>query len=375
MRIISYEYASLDPGGLSFSKIELGKMNLFVGDTASGKTRLLNTIFNLGSAVTGQRQVGSLSKWKLTFDHQGIQYGWHIRTDRSPEGKPIVIEEHLWQQTDSSKITIVKRTPEIFSFGASKLPKLGSDRLSISVLKEEDSIRPLCEGFSLILRRYFHADALTAIMPVATPTPEFFSISINNLFQLHTMNLPLSLKLYKLTQYFPDIYKKICDNFANVFPFIRDIDIKDVKELVPSTLLRDPTPVLCIKEKNSKKWIGIDQLSSGMQKVLLILTDTLSLPDGAMYLIDEYENSLGVSAIDFLPSFIISLEKDIQFIITSHHPYIINKIPVENWLVFNRKVGKVTIRYGQSNVDAYGRSKQERFIKLINDPFYSGDID
>lgn len=375
MRIINYEYTSLVPGGLSFSKIELGKINLFVGDTASGKTRLLNTIFNLGSAITGQRQFGPLSMWKLTFDHQGIKYGWHIRTDTSPEGKPIVIQEHLWQQTDSSKITIVQRTPEIFSFGGSKLPKLGSDRLSISVLKEEDSIRPLYEAFSLILRRYFHADALSSVMPVTVPNPEFFQRSLNTLFELHVMDLPLNLKLYQLTKNFPDIYKNICDNFVNVFPSIKDVDIKDFKELTPSATLPGPTPVLCIKERNSKKWISIDQLSSGMQKVLLILTDTLSLPDGAMYLIDEYENSLGVSAIDFLPSFIISLEKDIQFIITSHHPYIINKIPVENWLVFNRKGGKVTIRYGQSNIDVYGRSRQESFIKLINDPFYSGDVE
>lgn len=375
MRIIAYEFADLRAGGMSFSKVEMGKVNLIVGDTGSGKTRFLNTIFNLGSSVTGQRQLGGPSRWELTFDHQGIQYGWQIRTDIAPYNRPIVVKEHLWQQTNSSRITIVHRTPQGFSFKDSELPKLSSDSLSISILKEEDSIRPLFEAFSLILRRYFHADALKTIMPVSVPNPEFFQVPIDNLLQLHTMDLPLNLKLYQLAKNFPEIYENICYNFTNVFSSIKDISIKDVKELVPSSKLLGPTPVLCVKEKNIKKWIGIDQLSSGMQKVLLILTDTLSLPSGGMYLIDEYENSLGVSAIDFLPSFIIGLEKDIQFIITSHHPYIINKIPVENWLVFGRKGGKVTVRYGQSNIDIYGRSKQESFIKLINDPFYSRDVD
>ncbi len=112
-----------------------------------------------------------------------------------------------------------------------------------------------------------------------------------------------------------------------------------------------------------------------MQKVLLILTDIYTLPNGSIYLIDEYENSLGVSAIDFFPSFLTDLERDIQFIITSHHPYLINNIPVQNWLVFHRDGSQVQVRYGEENIKAYGESKQTRFLKLLNDPFYSRDID
>ena len=80
MRIITYEFADLHSGGLSFSKLQLGKINLVVGDTASGKTRFLNTIFNLGASVAGQRQFGGPSQWKLTFDHEGIQYGLSLKS-------------------------------------------------------------------------------------------------------------------------------------------------------------------------------------------------------------------------------------------------------------------------------------------------------
>jgi len=376
MKITTFEYTSLLPGRLSISKFELGKINLVVGDTGSGKTRFLNTLFNLASSVRQKRQLGAPNFWRLTFEHQGIKYGWYVRTHIAPDRNPIVLQEHLWQQINSSKKTIVKRSPEIFSFKDLALPKLPSDILSVSILKEEDIVRPIYEAFSLILRRYFHADALALITPVLVPDPKFFHKSFDNISEFYSEgDLPLNLKLYQLDKNFPNIYRKVCDNFINVFPSIKDIAIKDLKELLPSSKTPGFTPVLCVKEKNINKWIGIDQLSSGMQKVLLILTDILSLPDGSIYLIDEYENSLGISAIDFLPSFLIGLEKDIQFIITSHHPYIINRIPIENWLVFSRKGTKVKVRYGQSNIDAYGRSKQEQFIKLINDPFYSGDID
>jgi len=90
---------------------------------------------------------------------------------------------------------------------------------------------------------------------------------------------------------------------------------------------------------------------------------------------DEYENSLGINAINFFPSFLADIETDKQFIITSHHPYIINKIPVENWFIFHRKGSEIKIRYGRENVERFGRSKQQRFIQLINDPFYNEGVE
>lgn len=112
-----------------------------------------------------------------------------------------------------------------------------------------------------------------------------------------------------------------------------------------------------------------------MQKVLLILTDIFVFPEGGIYLIDEYENSLGINAIDFFPSFILEVEKDIQFIVTSHHPYIINEIPVKNWYVFHRKGTEVVIKHGSELAERFGKSKQKAFIKLINDSFYTEGVE
>ena len=73
-------------------------------------------------------------------------------------------------------------------------------------------------------------------------------------------------------------------------------------------------------------WIPVQQLSSGMKKVLLIITDVLTLPKESIYMIDEYENSLGINAIDFLPQFILDHGKDIQFIITTHSPQMLGEV-------------------------------------------------
>jgi predicted ATP-dependent endonuclease of OLD family len=112
-----------------------------------------------------------------------------------------------------------------------------------------------------------------------------------------------------------------------------------------------------------------------MQKALLILTDLLTLPDKSIYLIDEYENSLGVTPINVLPNLLLSETINIQIFVTSHHPYIISKFPVENWYVAHRKGAIVSFASGKELAQRYSTSSQEKYIQLINDPFYSEGIE
>jgi hypothetical protein len=51
MKILEYHCQDLDGQGWDFDRVKFGNINLLVGDTATGKTCLLNTIFNLGRFV------------------------------------------------------------------------------------------------------------------------------------------------------------------------------------------------------------------------------------------------------------------------------------------------------------------------------------
>jgi predicted ATPase len=111
-----------------------------------------------------------------------------------------------------------------------------------------------------------------------------------------------------------------------------------------------------------------------MQKVFLLILDTILLQDSGILFIDEYENSLGISAINFFPDLIESTSQNCQFIITSHHPYIINRIPIESWKVFHRDGINVHITDGGNLKEKYSKSRQDHFVQLINDPLYNGGI-
>jgi hypothetical protein len=91
-----------------------------------------------------------------------------------------------------------------------------------------------------------------------------------------------------------------------------------------------------------------------------------------VFLIDEFENSLGVNCLDDLTTALVSHERDLQFIITSHHPYIINNISYSNWKIITRDGGVVTAH----DADEFnlGKSKHQAFTQLINLDAYAEGV-
>jgi ABC-type bacteriocin/lantibiotic exporter with double-glycine peptidase domain len=96
-------------------------------------------------------------------------------------------------------------------------------------------------------------------------------------------------------------------------------------------------------------------------------------PDNSVILIDEFENSLGINCIDEVVFQMLASERDLQFIITSHHPYIINKIGYSYWKVVTRKGCVVTA------IDAeklgIGKSRLQAFTQLGNLAAFSKGIE
>jgi len=118
-------------------------------------------------------------------------------------------------------------------------------------------------------------------------------------------------------------------------------------------------------------WIEEDRLSSGMLRVLRHLSELYLLPEGSVLLIDEFENSLGINCIDALTEN-LSEDRDLQFIITSHHPYIINNIGIKHWKIVTRKGNTVTVR--DASDFNLGKTKHSAFMELLQLEEYSDGI-
>jgi hypothetical protein len=70
--------------------------------------------------------------------------------------------------------------------------------------------------------------------------------------------------------------------------------------------------------------------------------------------------------------FILHVDRNIQFIITSHHPYIINNIDMSHWKIVSRKGGVISTK---NAIDLrLGESRHKAFKQLIQSPEYSKGI-
>jgi hypothetical protein len=384
MKILEYEF---NDSIWVFKKISFDTtMNLIVGDSGVGKTRLLNTIFNLGTSVARSKISGECD-WSLLLGIDEKKYCWNVSIKNS-EDQTYIEKEYL--HIDDQ--LIIEREAGRFKFNGVILPKLPTNEMSISILREEELIKPLFDGFSKMIRRKFFEDVLARETSIIAVNQNILKKigkkkDLFEVFKLSGLVGSLNIRLEVLSQYFPEIYEKIITSFKDTFDFIENVSIQDSSNFKQTVSIQEDNdnfkqfvfpggaPVFCIKERSISEWLRLDELSSGMQKVLLILTDLFSMPKGSIYLIDEYENSLGIGAIDFLPNLVLSEEFDNQLLITSHHPYIINNIPIKFWQLAHRKGSVVSFASGKELEERYGLSKQEQYIQLINDPFYTEGIE
>ena len=376
MKILSYEAGGASENEIHFSKMKFGKLNLIVGNSGAGKTRLLNTIFN-GALLVTQKDKFYIGFWDVTLEHNSVKYRWILETGKDDdEGEPKIIKESILSYDGEKETILVNRSLDSFEFNGNELPKLSHKESSIALLQDEELIKPIYEALSSIMRRNFSgADLEQETSFQSLPQSVLKKIKkTKSLKDLFHSNLNLSCKLYILSEVFKETYDKVCAEFIATFPFVSEAKLLEADRFgfhYPGIV-----PVFALKEKFNNKWIPLNEFSSGMKKVLLILCDIFILPEeGCVYLIDEYENSLGVNAINFFPSVLFEAASKSQFIITSHHPYIIGNVPVKDWIILHRKGNAVHVKQGDELEEKFGKSKQKAFIQLINYPFYIEGIE
>ena len=65
---------------------------------------------------------------------------------------------------------------------------------------------------------------------------------------------------------------------------------------------------------------------------------------------------------------------DCQFILTSHHPYVINNIPMATWKLVTRKGGLVRVTSASDIPALRGASHHEAVLRPINHPEFEEGI-
>lgn len=361
MKIKAFTYFNKETN-LEIEKIEFGDINLLVGVSGAGKTQILNKLYELSQLARGQFSIERLGniKAEVTFEVGGKQFLWKIETNKIE-----IIGEALY--IDGAEY-FTRTVKEIRLEGAT-LPSISSRLSLLNAYKEYNEITVLTEGIQHIIfpdldENIKHSINENQAKIISVDDPETY---------VYPSNSSLS-HLYRALEVNPEIFLEIKEEFISIFPQVQDIKFQYEEEKTSSfTGLMNfeiKRYVLYIQDL-SGVWIRQHEISSGMMKTLFHLTYLKTIGNHSVILIDEFENGLGINCMQEVTNDIICADH-LQFILTSHHPYIINNIGMGYWKVVFRKGNKICTRTAQEL--GLGNSKHDAFFQLMNKLQYEGEI-
>lgn len=359
----------------------LNKITLLVGASGVGKTQILRALMGLkqitnGSSINGVAwliEFETLLKkkytWQGEFENKGISIFTEEDDDEEDKkNKAKIVFEKLYLD----KKLIVERTTDKILFNGQPTIKLSQQESVLSLLKEEDLVKPAHDE----LKKLYFADHSNSASERGF---SFSFLNSNNLAKkyktlqkIQESELETPLKLFFLSKVDKKTFALIKQRYIDIFPQVEDIKIAplETKEKEMPDFLKD-YPFIQIKEKNVKHWINQNRISSGMFRTLLQLSELYLCAEGTIFLIDEFENSLGINCINEITNDILSSRRQLQFILTSHHPYIIDAINFDNWKLVTRNAGIIkTHNISRFNI---GKSKHSAFMQLLQlDEYQTG---
>ena len=363
--------------GWRLSNAQFEDINLLVGLSGAGKTRILRSILDLKSIANGRTLNGI--KWSMNFlDSGGKHYNWRGEfsvTDKIDEeddddpkdNKQTILSEKLICDDE----VLIERENEQIKYKGNDVPKLLTGKSAIYLLKEDPISRIANEMNKIFLYDYTRSIERQSFFSRHDKTrlqKEYKTI--NDIFN---SRLDMPMKLFWTAINDKVLFSKIEKQYCDIFPFIEGIriDILDAVYLSQLSPSYREVPFIQIKEKNIKQWIPQFKISSGMFNALMHLCELYLCAENSVVLIDELENSLGINCLGPISDEIVDNTKNTQFIITSHHPTIINSIKYKSWKIVTRNANNVSV--GKYNVDTT-ESAHDPYMQLINSIQYNDGI-
>lgn len=360
-------------------------LNLFVGISAVGKTRILKSLSLVQNVAIKDDYSLDGIEWVISFAHNGIDYIWMLKSSLVENESTRNTFENLktsreariiYEKLINSKENIVifeREKDKLQWYNDKNTPKIKQNESVITVFSEEEAIRPVREAFNCLIlleKNGYSSIGFSEgidIDNIKMKDNNNKPLNLNQFKEIST-KLPMPLKAFFLQKFYQKEFKNIKEEFIEVFPFVKELKINHIIKAGEYRIF------LAIKEKDSIDWIPQSQISSGMFNIFLHLIEIHLAPDGAVILIDEFENSLGTNCMPVAADLINEYSNKLQFIITSHHPYIINEISWKNWKIVKRKGGKVTVVNSTDIPELETTSTLEKYVRLINLPIYEEGI-
>lgn len=281
----------------------------------------------------------------------GYEFSWQCDEDEIPE----IVKEYLRIKLDEKgqKYTqLISRTMESAMYKSSEIGrcsskiKVESTELVVNKLRAYDEIYYADIIRKLNSMKFYMENNLDA-KRFYRPDP-IIRKGIGDMM-IDADNLPRII--YQLKDKFNDKYELLKDVYAQLFPDVEDLIVKQYKingadnDKFPDDapfVLTNSIYVLYVKDRNLVHPIDFAMMSDGSKRVFMILTKIIlsSASNVSLIAIEEPENSVHPRLFQSYIRIIRQLLDDCKIIITSHSPYIVSYLE-PSWIHvgMNRKPG------------------------------------
>ena len=347
-------------------------ITLLVGLSGVGKTRILNAIeYSLKLAVNKNLRLEPYNT-TLCFQIGEEVYVWSYRiqqdhTEDIFESKEIKYFFAYEKLQNIKGDILMQRTPDTIQVtGYGKVPTPKKDESLLVQYSEDAFVKPI---ISEMLKLYPIEIEMDVRGAIAQESFNMFKAKIKESFKENEKqpfekfsHLPVPLKIYITKKYYPQLYAQI---FSAVKELIMEINSIDIVE--------DPDrEIYMVAIDVYGKRLLQHEISNGMLKTIYYIVELITMSKNSLVLIDEFENGLGVNCIDVLAELLLGERRDLQFVITSHHPKIINQISNKKWKIIERDIATVK----NFTAEEYGimHSQHDAYFNLINRWEFEGKI-
>jgi energy-coupling factor transporter ATP-binding protein EcfA2 len=387
MPILSFSYSN-EVFNWKLNEVTLQDFNLLVGASGVGKSNILSSLQMI--RLAGTQQSGGFyangSEWTIKIRVADSIYEWSARISVSsaaalfrsrnellPSDLPFFVREKLTK--DGEDIASRDESGAI-KFKEDTLPKLRNTDSVVSLLSNERLVTPLfhfLNGITFTESVNYTSGAQLVFADlelIPLQKAEEARLAFTTLDGLRSLKgAPLLLKSYILQENFPEEFQRLKEFYCDIFETVTDVKIGKVEELLPHSIA-DNTRfsgylILGIRERGVSDWILSHFISDGMLRTLIHLFELEMLPPDSVVMVDEFEDGLGVNCLPAVTDLFLS-HTDKQFILTSHHPYVINNVPWKYWKLVTRKGSEVMVIDATSIPDLDAASSLEKFTQLMN---------
>jgi AAA15 family ATPase/GTPase len=352
---------------LSFksAKLDLTKLNLFVGFNASGKSNIVKALFLLSRLM--QKRVEEIYKDLGITQPLSIVYGF--RRNVRPRLSVVlgVDNSDLLYQVEFAHDG--KIFSERIEFDKKILLNRTSEQVEIILESQEKSLESVKSAFTSVL-----LDLPLKVHPMITLVRDTlksfqtysFDPEVIRSYANPGFKLELSSRGENLAQVLHAILTSNRKRFAEIEGIISDL-ITEIEEInVPTTEGGDRV-YIAIKEKDLSELIDHANISDGTLRILAFLT-ALCL-GGSLVAFEEPENCVHPYLFETMID--LCRKTPSQVMITTHSPYLVDKVELDELYLVQKVKGESIV----------GRVKQKEKVKkmlknglLLGEVWFSGEL-